>query len=448
MVKDRSDDDPSRTTVCVPIARGGLPAGTPVTHIRSVFSRKFEAISGTAGKHLWNNFDHVVQTVKGFPASVSRSSGPFGSSSQYYSYYGQDQASSWDQALMSVPIDKFQLPGRPFWPSLDGDMHSLFVFGNDISSGLRELVVIPPRSVTDTAIELVRALLPGIRQEAQVLNDLVDLRSTKSSVVKTLDSARRLALAVGGRSIREFLRSLIHYASGAYLQWVFDIRPTAQDVVLIYKRLGDIDQQLAKLNADQRKYLVKHAVRDLPNLYPDGNFHFEGLAIDGTNYQGESIRREVEHRNVKVHVTIDYAYRLDDIPQSQQRVRALRDALGININPNTIWNAIPWSFVVDWLVKVDKFLSEISGTAIDPKVLIYNCCYSFSCTRTVRGFYHGGKGSPDDNGEQQVAEVETQVYCRTNLNPSSTVLRASGLSPSEVGIGAFLAGNKLTRRRR
>lgn len=47
-------------------------------------------------------------------------------------------------------------------------------------------------------------------------------------------------------------------------------------------------------------------------------------------------------------------------------MRAWLDTLGLNLSPTVIWNAIPYSFVVDWFANVGDCLKQYDSNWLSP----------------------------------------------------------------------------------
>jgi hypothetical protein len=128
---------------------------------------------------------------------------------------------------------------------------------------------------------------------------------------------------------------------------------------------------------------------------------------------------------------------------------ALADALGLNWNPAIIWNAIPWSFVVDWVFGVSRWLDQFKVPLLEPVINIHRVLWSVQRERKI--FVQNLVGSSDSSSvslhrpRAQLPVVQQSAYRRDIDYPDSGSITSSGLSLKEFSLGAALV---LARRRR
>ena len=126
------------------------------------------------------------------------------------------------------------------------------------------------------------------------------------------------------------------------------------------------------------------------------------------------------------------------------------DALGANLNPAIIWNAIPWSFVVDWVINVSQWLSTQRVGFMDPKINILRYLWSVKRVRSI--IVQRKAFAPDyiDGPYKQVSgpvplpTVRESAYCRVVGLPSEHSILTSGLNANEFSLAAALV---ISRRR-
>jgi hypothetical protein len=58
-------------------------------------------------------------------------------------------------------------------------------------------------------------------------------------------------------------------------------------------------------------------------------------------------------------------------------VYAHLDNLGVRLDPAIVWNAIPFSFVVDWVVDVSGFLGSFARDNYPINVVVHDFCHSY-----------------------------------------------------------------------
>jgi len=86
--------------------------------------------------------------------------------------------------------------------------------------------------------------------------------------------------------------------------------------------------------------------------------------------------------------TMQYEYALDEVSPLLFKLRSLRDILGLRLTPSVIWEAIPFSFVVDWFLNVQDWLESRENPLINPDVIIYDYSLSHKLSFAVKGVFH------------------------------------------------------------
>lgn len=129
--------------------------------------------------------------------------------------------------------------------------------------------------------------------------------------------------------------------------------------------------------------------------------------------------------------TLEYSYELPGWVDEDSLISALADRLGVTLNPAIIWNAIPWSFVVDWFVGVSRWLDQWKQRNIEPVLSIRGACWSTRIGRWVTTAHGYGSADP-------CMEVYEEAYKRQNIQSLYHSLEVSGLSPKEFSLAAAL----------
>jgi hypothetical protein len=125
------------------------------------------------------------------------------------------------------------------------------------------------------------------------------------------------------------------------------------------------------------------------------------------------------------------------------------DYLGINLNPAIIWNAIPWSFVVDWVAGVGPYLDQLRVENMAPQINIRRALWSVSRKRVITV----SKGTRVSNPtyhtlltRNRLPAVTQTAYRRQLFMPSISSIQSSGLTPKEFSLGAALVIAQRARR--
>jgi len=416
------------------------------------FTRTFEVASALPSKghgtfKSWNNFEHYAR-------SCEPESRPYRWATQRYTNFAPDQAhvtvTSWPGSGWS-----FSCPYGS-WDSPYNGLPSLYL---PTSSGFTHI----ESNETVLRDEAFKSLLPGIRPRLSLLNSIYELKDYKT----LLHTARRIkdyqnywkqlnlrgplkSLAPKGRRT---LRKVLGLVSDVYLQTQFNILPLLADIEACHKSLISFNTLVNRLLEDEGRRKLQRLQWSLKNTYSDENQEdiLRGYGTAGSSSPGpdESVGLNKAYRFVRYpeavfNAQMEYSYTLDGYPKEFLRISGLLDSLGVNFNPVIIWNAIPWSFVVDWIIGVNRFLDQFESRNIKPKTTIHRWCWSYSVVRNITLLKDVNVATYWTALSVPVAKHTESAYKRSNSTPSLiTAITGSGLSLKEFSLGAALGGSRL-----
>lgn len=323
--------------------------------------------------------------------------------------------------------------------------------------------VSPPGDLSSLINSALRSMLPLIRAELSTINSTIELKDFES-VPRTIKGILRLpkGLLRKGRSFLKIVE-ILRVAADVYLQQKFNISPLISDVQGVYSALAKTEKRINALVSRAGKLQNKHFRCSLTDM-PDSQDVETGkrvfgyrLGINDGDLTSNAIatnERTVVSEPSQFHAQLQYNYHYTQYQLEHARVLALLDAFGVNLNPQIIWNAIPWSFVVDWLVDVGQWLGTTRVGNMDPKINITQFLWSTRRSRritvtsriTSAKYYAGydpfGPSYPPEGITHPV--VTETAYRRDAGVPTVSSLTTSGLNPTEFSLGAALV---ITRRR-
>jgi hypothetical protein len=306
-------------------------------------------------------------------------------------------------------------------------------------------VLLPP-DLDELRERSLRAMLPLIRPRLSLINFIIELKDIKS-VPRTIERMKSVFKPKkgDGRTLRRFFRA----AADVYLQKEFNVEPLLRDIVGIKTALSRHYQEVQNLLDRERSPQLRHFEAELGGNYVDRedvlSYHDPQdpvLTRDGENYQ----TRETRYVRAKFYATIRYSYTVTELERRQARIRALLDALGINFNLAIIWNAIPWSFVLDWVAGVSRFLNDQRVNNIEPVCTIHDYCCSVNVERYIRCFLYlnvNGVVNHAPRAEVPASVIHEIAYKRVVGIPDLFgSIRRSGLSLKEFSLGVALAASR------
>jgi len=350
--------------------------------------------------------------------------------SVYYGGQGNSIAGSGDLGAMDYPVS-----GLPLLYEEDGLVRS----------------ILPTLSMKEYVDSSLRAIIPSIHGGFSAFNDAIELKDLKS-IPHTIRSITDIANLLGvtflprSRWGRNPLVRLIRGASDVLLQFKFNIQPTLRDISKGLISMQSVDAQLKKLNKNANKPIVRHYKQTITDNLGEGTSVYEKSGNSNNFYYcgGARYERITSVGLSLFHATMDYSYQLPSMTPLEQRALALADYFGLQLNPAIIWNAIPWSFVVDWTLGVSQWLDQFAISNIRPVVLIRRYCASLRVQRNILVYLTPNWGSIHEGGAVLCSQVFEDAYRRvSNVPDLYNSITSSGLSPSEVVLAGALRGSRL-----
>jgi len=312
----------------------------------------------------------------------------------------------------------------------------------------------------------LKAIMPRIKAEFSVINAVYELKDFRHLALLAKSAIARIArLGLYDFASRTFkkgislvkrptLSGLSQLAASTYLEWKFAVAPLISDIAATWRAVSNTEKQLRKLLDNAEKVRIGHysvAFEEYPSSVTDykapymvyrnqtpGNFICAGWS------------RDTRTQPSKFHVEIEYSYALLGLQASHSKLLAYLDAFGINLNPAIIWNAIPFTFLLDWVVGVSRFLSGLGAGFMDPVVFIRQYLWSIARARRHIGtisYYPIGVASTYGQVYALPLVDETSYRREVKMPALSSLLTTSGLSSTELRLGAALLVSRRSRRR-
>lgn len=418
----------------------GHPDPVTIPTLIPSFETHRSEISGSArGKQYWHSFSHYTKDMPEFtPVPIVH----FGAETLYV---GRD-----DHLYRWRPRTEFSALA---FPSSFGPLDEP-TFGLDPMYGLTvdgEFIVNPPFDLEVMLQDALNRVMPGIKQNVSVLNSTYELKDMKTllhSYSSIRDTYRRL---VGYRDSitklttrRQFgkltLKEVGRRSASEYLQYKFNLAPLYSDIQSFYKTLRNYKSQLNRLLSQSDKVNRRHVTFDLlpayyaPEEVDDWNLYNVRHGYGDPYYIRYRSRRGVEYEPLKCHVEVEYTYTVPEYERLHGESLSIMDSLGVNLNPAILWNAYPWTFALDWVLPIGKYLDRFAVRGITPVINIRRCLWSIKRTRHIRMSVDADSASGLPS-----SRVSETAYRRSLFTPTMSSLRVSGLSSTEVSLGASLA---------
>jgi hypothetical protein len=236
-----------------------------------------------------------------------------------------------------------------------------------------------------------------------------------------------------------------------YLQKEFNILPLLRDIAGLKTAISTVREEVNKLIHDEGRIRAKHYSKDLRGQFRE-SFETSGLFAWPVNpvntYPNQlvgqtRVQRRCRYEEATFHASILYSYYYSDYQRRNAEMLALLDALGVNLNPAIIWNALPWTFVVDWVVNISSWLDGFKVQNMKPVTLIHDWSWSVSIDRYVKTFGRLHEGTNDMTPYHQISLHHETAYKRsTRALDIVSALSTSGISPKEYLLASALVASR------
>jgi len=230
--------------------------------------------------------------------------------------------------------------------------------------------------------------------------------------------------------VRSQGNTLIKQLGGNNLRLQFGIMPLVGDLVKLtqfYQAAHRRIDEIKKLNGPRG--LRRTISLDTLSVSEDKNEYLQTLDIP--------FRRQYTltgHRQVKAHVRWKAAYALDKLNQREMSNLATRAVLGLTVDFATLWEAMPWSWMIDWGTNIGNYLK--ANRNIIPASLVGVWLTKYSTVSTKMG--------PVDWSYHHMNGLSVE---RTDITRRKVVVTPTAhfpfLSGNQMGILASLAVTRM-----
>lgn len=189
---------------------------------------------------------------------------------------------------------------------------------------------------------------PTMATRANLTVFLAELRDIKRMF--SLLPKRHLGISSWGE-VRETLR----YSNDLHLNYNFGWKPFFADIINVRKAYASYEERLYRF-LNRSSQMLRQRVTDSGSI--DSTSSWSGL---------ETKTRSIIKGAYTLTSNFAYSY---DVPYGglELRIRGWLDSLGLNLDPATLWQLVPWSFVVDWVVDVSGYLEQPSTDWSEPYI--------------------------------------------------------------------------------
>jgi len=299
----------------------------------------------------------------------------------------------------------------------------------------------------------LKTMLPAIKAEISLPNFIYELKDLRG----TIQAAKKLLLAPDFiRAVKSLalprnasFKDLARTLAGHYLNYSFNLAPLVSDIGKILLAMKRIERRLNDFVTRAGRVQTRHfrfAWQEYPDSTNDWSYGNRIGYQTGWIMTEPGCSRQVLYDSTIFHAQIQYNYNYNGFQAEHARLLSYLDGFGINLNPAIIWNALPWTFVLDWAVGIGPYLDSLKVANMEPQINIHRYLWSVLRKRRIV-VTTATRNAYDDSFEYRTTlPVVTQTAYRRQVGSiGASSIESSGLTMKEVSLGAALV---IARRRR
>lgn len=243
-------------------------------------------------------------------------------------------------------------------------------------------------------------------------------------------------------------KSLSKTASNNFLAFEFGVQPFISDIKAILDMSSAVDKRLSHLLATQGKETNLSFNRDV-DFAEDFSIYLDANPLAGSVNGIPKISVHFKRLSGKAtfHVGAKLFQDLQDLSDSIAKLKALSASGGFSHPARVVWNAIPYSFVVDWFFHVGKLLDTLTIQPFGGEYKVTRMMHSIKSTAlyyVTQEFHNEDPVSNGVNNTPLGTLVAKSYVRRTGLPLSGLFLTDGALSPTQLALSAAM----LEQRRR
>lgn len=197
-------------------------------------------------------------------------------------------------------------------------------------------LALPALSAFDAASFLAK-VNPG-RHQVETLENLVDFKDLPK------------LLKLSGDTI-------LKRGAGAYLTWEFGWKPLISDVKKILDFTGRVNKKVAELH----KLYESGGVHRRRNVSSDSASSTSNRTLETINAKSVTTKLQIDTTRTRWATTRFVPTSLPPKDDSDYRRKAIQIIFGLDVSPATVWEALPWSWLVDWFSNVGDYLVQYNN---------------------------------------------------------------------------------------
>lgn len=359
------------------------------------------------------------------------------------------------------------LDQNPFNEVLEVQYKGLgFPLVRDVSGFLKEYSTLSLFDVDDIdwislANHAVTTMKPSFKAGNSLINFLIEMKDFKGV-------AKAIWNRIGSphKGFGEILDQIRGFKSAdspmsklakGHLSYAFAWRPFYEDCVSLFNTLSKFRTRYKEIvrraNIPQQSYYGTNIQEPNPtSVLANSGTVRPGSWFAGLNAEWYWAVNETRDRPIRYSATMRFKYPLPDVlGTSWGEFFALMDSLGVNSNPAIIWNAIPFSFLIDWFIGIGRLLDGLRVDNVVFQTEIMDFCHSAKSIITLDASAQARNYNthyPLGQGVSLGKVIASRYVRRVGIPPALFTMTTSGLNIREFLLGGSLLKSRRRRARK
>jgi hypothetical protein len=172
--------------------------------------------------------------------------------------------------------------------------------------------------------------------------------------------------------------------SGGYLNWQFGWKPMIADIKKLLSSVKDARKRIAELKKLNHKSTTLHRSYeiDMSNDVLQPAKRGQNCTMNVSSLYSNPFTR-VSACKCKVTVTVEVYYDLSDLDRQDAFLQTMLTQLGFMNSPKVIWNAIPFSWLLEYFVNLDRVFDSFDNHPFAGTIAVRNSATTIKMDATV-----------------------------------------------------------------
>jgi hypothetical protein len=161
--------------------------------------------------------------------------------------------------------------------------------------------------------------------------------------------------------------SVLRNLAGARLNWSFGWKPLVGDLESIIDVIANVRQRIIDWQKNVGLPFQESGVLSHLNASSSGTYDVGGSTVHWTGSRQGTVSAYLTFRGMPIQALFE----------AEKVLRAYLDALGFELNPRIIWDALPFSFVLDWFFDVGGWLQRHKYDTLELPIVLVDSCLQY-----------------------------------------------------------------------